>query len=97
MRAWLCSPEAPTTVCGLPRRGKLPPIHGWPKPILKAHRTHTMRGRENVLHTISTVLTAHLCCTRPPYTTARAGMLMRPTRVAAVICHALSPDDSQLA
>src|SRR5262249_31923026 len=24
--------------------------------------------------------------------TARAGMLMRPTRVAAVICHALSPE-----
>ncbi len=50
-----------------------------------------MRTRQNVVNTISMVFTAHFRCTRPPYNTAMAGMLMRPTRVAAVNCHALSP------
>jgi hypothetical protein len=52
-----------TTVPGLPRKV---PIHGDPNPILKAHRTHTMSTRQNVLNTISMVLTAHFRCTRPP-------------------------------
>ena len=56
-----------------------------------------MSTMQNVLNTMSTVFMAHFFCTKPPYKTARAGMLMRPTSVAAVICHALSPDDSQLA
>jgi len=64
---------------------------------LKAHSTQTISTRQNVQNTISMVFTAHFFCTKPPYKTARAGMLMRPTSVAAVICHALSPDDSQLA
>ena len=74
-----------------------PPIHGDPKPILKAHRTQTMRVRQNALNTIIMVLTAHLRWTMPPYRTASAGMLIRPTSVAAVICQALSPELSQLA
>src|SRR5215470_10311138 len=89
MFAWACSAAALSTVPGLPRNA---PIHGDPNPIRKAHRTQAMSTRQKVLNTISMVLTAHFRCTRPPYRTARAGMLMRPTRVAAVICHALSPE-----
>src|ERR1700722_1099663 len=39
---------------------------------------------------------AHFFCTRPPYSTARAGMDISPTSVAAVICQALSPELSQV-
>ena len=35
-------------------------------------------------------------CITPPYRTARPGRLISPTKVAAVICHALSPGLSQL-
>src|SRR5215469_2089505 len=42
------------------------------------------------------VFIAHFFCTRPPYSTARAGMDMSPTSVAAVICQALSPEPSQV-
>jgi hypothetical protein len=66
-------------------------ISGVPKPILKAHRTQTMRVRQNVANTINTVFMAHFFCTRPPYRTARAGIDIRPTSVAAVICQELSP------
>jgi hypothetical protein len=55
-----------------------------------------MRVRPNALNTISTVFIAHLRCTRPPYSTASAGMLMSPTSVAAVSCQALSPGLSQV-
>src|SRR5215471_21387967 len=55
-----------------------------------------MRTRQKVLNTIKTVFIAHFFCTRPPYRTARAGMDMSPTSVAAVICQALSPDPSQV-
>ncbi len=94
MFACACSPEAPTTVCGLPTNAPIPCElnNGDPNPILKAHKTHTMRTRQKVANTINMVFTAHLRCTRPPYSTAMAGMLMRPTRVAAVNCHALSPE-----
>src|ERR1700742_3687682 len=30
-------------------------------------------------------------CITPPYSTTRPGMLINPTSVAAVICHAVSP------
>ena len=50
----------PATVPGLPR--KLP-IQAEPKPILNAHRTHTMRVSANALNTIIIVLIAHLRCT----------------------------------
>jgi hypothetical protein len=56
-----------------------------------------MSVRQNALNTIIMVLTAHLRWTSPPYRTASAGMLIRPTSVAAVICQALSPEESQLA
>src|SRR5579864_9259946 len=55
-----------------------------------------MRTRQKVVNTIMTVFIAHFFCTRPPYSTARAGMDMSPTSVAAVICQALSPDPSQV-
>src|ERR1700744_3803082 len=55
-----------------------------------------MRVRQKVLTTIKTVFIAHFFCTRPPYRTARAGMDISPTSVAAVICQALSPDPSQV-
>ncbi len=93
MTARACSEPAPTIAPGVPTNVW---IHGVPKPILNAHSTQATSVRQNVANTMRTVFIAHLRCTRPPYRTARAGMLMRPTRVAAVICHALSPDDSQL-
>ena len=49
------------------------------------------------LNTIIMVFTAHLRCTMPAYRTARPGMLIRPTSVAAVSCQALSPELSQCA
>src|SRR5271165_1991980 len=55
-----------------------------------------MRTRQKVVNTIITVFIAHFFCTRPPYSTARAGMDMSPTSVAAVICQALSPAPSQV-
>ena len=67
-----------------------------PKPILNAHSTHTIDVRQKVVNTIITVLIAHFFCTRPPYSTARAGMDISPTSVAAVICQELSPAFSQL-
>src|ERR1700682_662897 len=42
------------------------------------------------------LLTDQRFCITPPYRTARPGRLIRPTNVAAVICHALSPAFSQL-
>src|SRR5215469_13921979 len=94
MLAWACSPAAPATVPGLPMNVE---IQGAPKPILNAHSTHTIKVSANALNTIKMVFTAHFRCTMPPYRTARAGILMRPTSVAAVICQALSPELSQLA
>ncbi len=63
MFACACSAEALSTVPGLPTKV---PIHGDPNPMRKAHRTQTMRTRQNVLNTISMVFTAHFRCTRPP-------------------------------
>ena len=77
---------------GLPRKE---PIQAEPKPILNAHKTQTISVSANALNTIIIVLIAHLRCTIPPYRTASAGMLIRPTSVAAVICQALSPGFSQ--
>src|ERR1700753_406597 len=55
-----------------------------------------MRTRQKVTKTMSVVFIAHFFCTRPPYSTARAGMDISPTSVAAVICQALSPELSQV-
>src|SRR5215472_7346044 len=94
MFARACSPACPATVPGLPRNV---PIQADPKPILNAQRTQTISVRQNALNTIIIVLMAHFRCTIPPYRTASAGMLIKPTSVAAVICQALSPELSQLA
>src|SRR6185312_17176287 len=69
---------------------------GVPKPSLKPQSTQTIRTRPKVVNTIITVFIAHFFWTRPPYRTARAGMDISPTSVAAVICQALSPALSQL-
>ena len=71
-------------------------ISGVPKPSLNAQSTQVIKTRQKVVNTIITVLIAHFFCTRPPYSTARAGMDISPTSVAAVICQELSPAFSQL-
>ena len=93
MLAWPCSATCPRMVRGSPRKVW---TSGVPKPILKAHRTQVMSVRQNVQNTIMMVFIAHFFCTRPPYSTARAGMDISPTSVAAVICQELSPAFSQL-
>src|SRR5580700_7248991 len=93
MFAWPCNALAPRIVRGSPTNVL---IRGVPKPNLLAQRTQVIRTRQKVLNTIKTVFIAHFFCTRPPYSTARAGMDMSPTSVAAVICQALSPDPSQV-
>src|SRR5579863_6504486 len=40
------------------------------------------------------VFTTHFFGTRPPYSTARPGTLIRPTKVAAVSCHDVLPVSS---
>ncbi len=93
MFAWPCSATCPRMVRGSPRKVW---TSGVPKPILKAHRTQVMSVRQNVQNTIMMVFIAHFFWTRPPYSTARAGMDINPTSVAAVICQELSPAFSQL-
>src|SRR5690348_13917408 len=68
---------------------------GVPKPSLKPQSTQTIRTRQKVVNTIITVFIAHFLWTRPPYSTARAGIDISPTSVAAVICQELSPALSQ--
>src|SRR5258706_13005514 len=72
------------------------PCHGSPKPILKPHSTHTIRTTEKVAKTNIMLLIDHRFCITPPYRTARPGMLIKPTRVAAVSCQAVSPELNQL-
>ena len=68
---------------------------GAPKPILYAHRTHTMSTEAKPANVINMVLTTHFFWTKPPNRTARPGTLIRATNVAAVSCQALSPVFSQ--
>src|SRR6266581_6508009 len=93
MFAWPCSAACPSTLRGSPTNVL---ISGVPKPILKAQSTQVISTRQNVVNTMSTVFIAHFFWTRPPYSTARAGMDISPTSVAAVICQELSPALSQL-
>src|SRR6266700_2712847 len=93
MLAWPCRGACPRTVLGSPRNVL---TSGVPKPSLKPQSTQVIRTRQKVVTTISTVLIAHFFWTRPPYRTARAGMDISPTSVAAVICQELSPALSQL-
>jgi hypothetical protein len=55
-----------------------------------------MSTRENPAKIIERTLTAHFFGTIDAYKTARPGMLINPTNVAAVICHVLSAGLSQL-
>src|SRR5579875_2117729 len=50
-----------------------------------------MSTAEKPLKAMNMVLTTHFLGTSPPYSTARPGRLMRPTKVAATSCHELSP------
>src|ERR1700760_854024 len=93
MFACPCKALCPRTVRGSPMNVL---TSGVPKPSLKPQSTQTIRTRPKVVNTIITVLIAHFFWTRPPYRTARAGMDISPTSVAAVICQALSPALSQL-
>ena len=72
------------------------PWNGVPNPILNAHSTHTTSTTENVANVSIMLLIDHRFCITPPYSTARPGTLIRPTSVAAVICHDVSPELSQL-
>src|SRR5438270_6688641 len=67
------------------------PWKGVPKPILKAHRTHTMSTTENAMNASIMLLMDQRFCITPPYSTASPGTLISPTRVAAVICQDVSP------
>src|SRR6202021_2247576 len=93
MLAWSCSAACPRIVLGSPMKVW---ISGVPKPSLNAQSTQVIKTRQKVVNTIITVLIAHFFWTRPPYSTARAGIDISPTSVAAVICQELSPAFSQL-
>src|SRR5438105_6666539 len=101
MLAWCWSSVCPSTGPGLPMKfPKNPecesPCQGVPKPILKPHMTHTNSTIEKVAkHSIMLLIDQRFCIT-PPYRTARPGMLIKPTRVAAVICQEVSPELSQV-
>src|ERR1700761_8457286 len=99
MIAWPSSAPAESTVPDLPQKvskNPLPPPIGLPKPILNAHSTHATNTSENATNVSIMLLTDQRFCITPPYRTARPGRLIRPTNVAAVICHALSPAFSQV-
>src|SRR6185437_1769935 len=93
MFACPCKAPCPSTVLGSPMNVL---TSGVPKPSLKPQSTQTIRTSPKVVNTISTVFIAHFFWTRPPYRTARAGIDISPTSVAAVICQELSPALSQL-
>ncbi len=106
MTAWLSSPTCPSTLPGSPRNVPRKPFvpntpeplcaTGLPKPILNAHRHHTMSVTQNATNVSIMLFTDQRFCITPPYRTARPGRLISPTNVAAVICQALSPAFSQL-
>ena len=54
-----------------------------------------MRTAAKPANVIRIVLTTHFFWTRPPKSTASPGTLISATKVAAVICQALSPVSSQ--
>ena len=64
---------------------------GAPKPILKAHSTQATSTSAKATKVSIMLFTDQRFCITPPYRIARPGMLISPTSVAAVICHALSP------
>src|ERR1019366_7910342 len=93
------SAASPSTLPGVPQNVSKKPFPwpiGLPKPILNAHKTHATSTSENATKVSIMLLTDQRFCMTPPYRTARPGRLISPTKVAAVICHALSPAFSQL-
>src|SRR6516165_3613023 len=72
------------------------PCQGVPNPILNPQITHTTSTIANVANTSIMLLIDHRFCITPPYRTARPGTLIRPTRVAAVICQEVSPGFSHV-
>src|SRR5271154_1427714 len=68
---------------------------GLSKPILNAQRHHATSTRQKATNVSIMLLTDQRFCMTPPYRTARPGRLISPTKVAAVICHALSPAFNQ--
>src|ERR1700693_2968263 len=99
MIAWPSSAPVESTVPDFPQnvsKNPLPCPIGLPKPILNAHRHQATNTRQNATNVSIMLLTDQRFCITPPYRTARPGRLIRPTNVAAVICHALSPALSQV-
>src|SRR4029077_19725840 len=68
---------------------------GCPKAILKPHSTQIISTTANATNDSIIEFTDQRFCMTPPYSTTRPGTLISPTRVAAVICQALSPGFSQ--
>src|SRR5207248_11603088 len=60
------------------------------------HKTQTTSTTEKVAKHSIMLLTDQRFCITPPYRTARPGTLIKPTRVAAVICQEVSPELSQV-
>ena len=69
---------------------------GCPKLMSYAKNIQMTRVIANAYTTISAELTANFRFINPAYRIARPGMLMIPTSVADVSCHAVSPEFSQL-
>lgn len=62
-----------------------------PKLMLYANSVQTTSVMANAYSTMSAELSAHLRFIRPAYMIARPGTLIRPTCVAEVSCHPVSP------
>src|SRR5947209_7210826 len=80
-----CAPNTPPPLCAIE----------WPNPILNAHRHHAISVRQKATNVSIMLFTDQRFCITPPYSTASPGTLIRPTSVAAVNCHALSPGFNQ--
>src|SRR5437763_16576126 len=101
MFAWCWSGVCDSTGPGLPMKfPKKPdlerPCQGVPNPMLKPHSTQTTSTTENATNVSIMLLIDQRFCITPPYSTARPGTLIKPTSVAAVSCHEVSPEVSQL-
>jgi hypothetical protein len=73
-----------------------PPREVEPKPSLYDQSTQATSTSEKPANIIANTLTAHFLGTIDAYSTASPGRLIRPTNVAAVICHVLSAGFNQL-
>ena len=73
-----------------------PPSDVEPKPSWNSQRNQATSTSENPANIIAKTFTAHFFGTIDAYSTANPGRLIKPTNVAAVICHVLSAGLSQL-